>query len=57
MKVMKSAQCIEKMQAIAKMIDEESGSGAADKMFTFVYYFTLRLAQNGWGLSGQSVKK
>lgn len=55
MEIMKSAQCIEEMQGIARMIDEENGTGAADEMFTFVFHFTLRLAQNWWGTSGVKV--
>lgn len=57
MKAMKSAQCIEEMQGIAKMIDEENGAGAADEMFTFVFHFTFRLAQNWWGLLGAERKR
>lgn len=57
MKAMKSAQCIEEMQAIARMIDEENGAGAANEMFTRIYHFAFRLAQNWWGLLGAERKR
>lgn len=57
MQIKKSAQCIEEMQAIARMIDEENGAGAADEMFTVVFCFVFRLAQNWWGLLGAERKR
>lgn len=57
MEIMNSSYCIGKMQEIAGLIDEENGTGAADEMFTFVFHFVFRMAQNWWGLPGAERKR